>query len=302
LVSVAFLAWKRRSDFVASSRAAWNWIWIGRIDESKGFIRALTRQLAIYAGLFFVFFAILSPKVESQDSPPWAQSMMRSIEGVNSRVEHRVEVPIQNLWTEFNMVRTTLENRTGLTAYLDKSRLAEGGDRSTFDLMYLVLFENASLKADSQRGITLDPGERNRLVAFAQSLRGIGEGSKSSDKANKLIVEVRGFASEAPKAMTRAEKDETNTFVANARAKLVHKILSDELKGVNDLRDPVVWDVTDAMRASRGFDDTSISRQTVKETAAAEAPNRRVEILITLPTGLRFGLRTDIADHQTPHF
>lgn len=313
LVSVAFIAWRRRSDFIDLLRAAWLWMWRGRIEETPGLVKAMSRQLAVYTGLFFALFVGVGQN--GDDKKPLPPNPSPYVTQISQILDVKLE-PIINVKDSLERVSNALilvGARSGLVVYLDKSPGSAKSDETKpdrhqseqikFHLSYVVLFDNASFESDRKVGRTVSPAEDIRLRKFASSLREIAETLRDADhEAGRLRIEVRGFASDAPKNWSAKEKDEKNNEVANDRARSVYDVLCAALKNVAvDLPQPVAWEKSGLeMHKQRQFNDDSVQRPRPEQTSLAEAPNRRVEILVTLPPGLRVrGVSDDITRDVT---
>jgi hypothetical protein len=295
LVSVAFIAWRRRADFIALVRAAWLWMWWGRLEETPGLVKAMSRQLAVYSGLFFALFVGVG-----QNRDDKSRTLPAELPQYVTQLSQILDIklaPIINV--RDSCERALVEGRSGLVVYLDKSSESAQSDQPKsnqpeaeqvkFDLIYVALFENASFGPDVKVGRTLSYSERVRLENFANSLRQIADTlRRAGDQAGRLRIEVRGFASDAPKKEHVREKDKENNEVANDRARSVYRFLCGVLKETAaDLPPPIIWELPAQMRYNRQLDDGLVQSPEQRQTALAEMPNRRVEILVTLPPGLK---------------
>ena len=306
--SVGFLAWKRWPEFTAAIRAAWRWIWIGGVEETRGLVAALSKQLVVYAGLFFAVFVLDSmakngsnPPIDADkrvpsESPPYVTQLSQILD-----IKLGPIINVRESLEQVTKALTLIDARSGLVVYLDKSP-PQLSDQTRFHLSYVVLFDNASFESDRRVGRTLSPAENIRLKNFANSLRQIAETLRDSgNEAGRLRIEVRGFASDAPKNWAAKEKDEKNNEVATDRAQTVYDFLCSVLKDTAvDLPLPVPWEKSGLeMHKRRQFNDGPIWRPSSADTADAEAPNRRVEILVTLPPELRVrGVSDDLAQED----
>lgn len=190
-------------------------------------------------------------------------------------------------------IKAVIDARNDFVVYLDKSTAVSNmaADREKHDLIYVAHFENASLNGGARKGRELDPPETRRLEKFAAALSHIatfsGTSGTVSATESKLKIVVRGFASDAPK-MGSPARDPENVALANDRARHVHTFLKARLAGASvDLQPAIVWKDSAEMKQSRQYEDMHLQLKTRQASADAEAPNRRVEILVTLPAGLR---------------
>jgi hypothetical protein len=303
---ILFLAWKRRHDFFSALKATLGWIWLSGMGQMRRLVIALSKQLAIYTGLFFAIFVFV-PKENDPPKPgptlPLTAAQLQSyrnqlIEVIDVKLPlliSVIEVKIKDLREQLIALQRAVDGRSGVVVYLDKSADLAKPDQSEFQLIYVALFENASFESDSKVGRKLSFGESKRLEKFAKSLLQIAETLRiAGNKAGRLKIDVRGFASDAPKNLSAKEKDEKNNEVANDRARSVYEVLFEALKDTVDMPPPVPWEKSGLeMHKKRQFNDGPVQRPSSEDTARAEAPNRRVEILVTLPPVLRVSRVSD---------
>jgi hypothetical protein len=303
ILPVIFFGWKRWPYIVGACSAAWRWIWMGGRPASKGLIRGLTRLAIVFVGIFFACFTIKPPKQCAR-----AQKIVVTSQNEEPSPPDKLFGELRQQLTE---LKTIIEGRNDFIVYLDKtSRLntsppperaevgktpSSGNAGQEIDLVYVALFDNASFQEGNRKGRVLSPREEARLKKFAESLRQIATKSAES-KIERLKVDVRGFASDAPRAenqfLDRTRIDDLNRKLANDRTDYVYNILDKVFGGIGDLSKIKSWEKPAKMKEIRRYNDFSVRFQNPDLSALAEAPNRRVEILVTLPPELRYSVST----------